>query len=412
MDLQEPWMPDEGAEPQDVDRRVASVAEDAELRHLAEALAAGRAAILSRWLTAASAQPFHRERPDRAVADDIPRLFDAVTALLRRAGRAADQGPAPLEDPEITAAATSHAQVRFEQGLDPIAIVTEFRLLRQEIARALAALLDDDIAAGDVVAGLAVIGDALDGAATIGLQALSDQVEALRESLLAATLHDIRQPVTLAGGSLHLAQRWIASGEVESERIRETIDDAIAATDELVALVDTMSDASRVAMGALQVDPEPASLEALVRDAIEMFGAAARARVRLDVPDNHHLIGMWDARLIHRLVANLVGNALKYSPGDAKVQVRVETGDAGHARLVVVDRGLGMSPDELASAFERFARAAHAREQGIPGLGLGLYACRGIVRAHGGSIELRSDGHGRGTTVVVELPLLDEPTED
>lgn len=404
-------MPDDGAEPQNVDRRVASVAEDAELRHLAEALAAGRAAILSRWLRAASGQPFHRERPDRAVADDIPRLFDAVTALLRRAGRTADQGPAPLEDPDITAAATSHAQVRFEQGLDPIAIVTEFRLLRQEIARALAALLDDDIAAGDVVAGLAVIGDALDGAATIGLQALSDQVETLRESLLAATLHDIRQPVTLAGGSLHLVQRWIASGEVESERIRETIDDAIAATDELVALVDTMSDASRVAMGALQVDPEPASLEALVRDAIEMFGAAARARVRLDVPDNHRLIGMWDARLVHRLVANLVGNALKYSPSDAEVQVRVEPGDAGHARLVVVDRGLGMSSDELASAFERFVRADHAREQGIPGLGLGLYACRGIVRAHGGSIELRSDGHGRGTTVVVELPLLDELTE-
>jgi signal transduction histidine kinase len=165
-------------------------------------------------------------------------------------------------------------------------------------------------------------------------------------------------------------------------------------------------------MGALQVDPEPASLEALVRDAIEVFGAAARSRVRLDVPDDHRLIGMWDARLIHRLVANLVGNALKYSPSDAEVEVRVEPGDAGHARLVVVDRGLGMSSDELASAFERFVRADRAREQGIPGLGLGLYACRGIVRAHGGSIELRSDGHGRGTTVIVQLPLLDEVTED
>jgi signal transduction histidine kinase len=66
-----------------------------------------------------------------------------------------------------------------------------------------------------------------------------------------------------------------------------------------------------------------------------------------------------------------------------------------------------MSPDELASAFERFARAERTRAAGIPGLGLGLYACRGIVTAHGGTIAIASEGADRGTTVTVELPLLD-----
>ena len=78
--------------------------------------------------------------------------------------------------------------------------------------------------------------------------------------------------------------------------------------------------------------------------------------------------------------------------------------------MTVHDEGLGMTTDELAGVFERFVRADRARRQGLPGLGLGLYACKGIVAAHGGTIELQSPGPGQGTTVIVELPLLDEST--
>ena len=89
------------------------------------------------------------------------------------------------------------------------------------------------------------------------------------------------------------------------------------------------------------------------------------------------------------------------------MRVTVSAGSAGHARLVVADHGIGMEPDELATAFDRFARSSRTRQAGIPGLGLGLYACRGIVTAHGGTIVIESDGHDRGTTVTVELPLID-----
>jgi signal transduction histidine kinase len=66
-----------------------------------------------------------------------------------------------------------------------------------------------------------------------------------------------------------------------------------------------------------------------------------------------------------------------------------------------------MNRDELAAVFDRFSRAERVRRLGVPGLGLGLYACRGIVTIHGGTIVVTSDGPGTGTTVVVELPLLD-----
>ena len=184
--------------------------------------------------------------------------------------------------------------------------------------------------------------------------------------------------------------------------------DALSATSELVAMIDTLSDASRIAMGELDPDLEPASLEEVVRSSVAIFGEAARERVTLDVPQGRHLIGLWDVRLLHRLVANLVGNALKYSGPDGKVSIVVGPGAVRSALLIVRDTGIGLTADELTGVFERFMRADRARNAGIPGLGLGLYACRGIVRAHSGTIDLRSDGPGTGTTVTVELPLLDD----
>jgi signal transduction histidine kinase len=401
-------MSNEPAPSPTVDRRVADVASNADLGFVADALAKSRQDIIGRWLAAAQAQPFHRERPAGAVADHIPVLFDAVLAVLRRHRPREDDAPVPLDDASVTAAAEAHAQARFEQGLGPVAVTTEFRLLRQEISRALAAQIEASAPPSDVVAGMAIVGDTLDGAAAVGLTALSDRIEIVRESFLATTLHDVRQPITLVEGSLHLASRWLAEPDSDTERVRESVGDALLAAGELIAMIDTLSDASRVAMGALELDREPASLEGIAREAVDAYGATARTRVEVVGSEGRHLIGDWDAALIKRVVVNLVGNALKYSGPDGLVRLKVGPGSSGMARLTVDDQGIGMTGDELAVVFDRFVRAEGGRRSGAPGLGLGLYACRGIVTAHGGSIELRSEGRGRGTTVIVELPLIDE----
>jgi signal transduction histidine kinase len=221
----------------------------------------------------------------------------------------------------------------------------------------------------------------------------------------------VRQPITLVEGSLHLADRWLTGPDVDEPRVIEAVHDALLATMELVTMLDTLSDASRVAMGALAPDPEPASLEQVARDGIDALGAAARARVRTQVAPGHHLIGMWDASLLRRVVANLVGNALKYSPGDSEVLVIVRAGEGATAQLEVRDAGIGMDAGELDRVFERFARAERARRSGVAGLGLGLYACRGIVTAHGGTIVVMSEGHDQGTRVIVTLPTLAEEPE-
>jgi signal transduction histidine kinase len=393
-----------------LDRRIEDVvADDADLRPIAEALASRRDAILEAWLEAASAQPFHAEKPDAAVADHIPALLDAVVEVLRRSVRR-DDVLAPMDDAAVSQAAADHARVRFEQGLGPVAVATEFRLLRHEISRALHQVVADEPAA-DVLAGQAVIDDALDGAAAVGLASLSQRIETLREDFLATTLHDVRQPITLVTGSLDLAARWLAEPDPDPRRVADVIEGAVVAVGEINAMLDTLGDASRIAMGALDPDLEPASLETIASDSIALVDRDARNRVTLSAPPGRRLIGLWDPSLLRRVVLNLLGNALKYSPLDARVDVVLQREDAVTARMEVHDRGMGMSAQELEALFQRFGRAERARAEGIPGLGLGLYACHGIVAAHGGTIAVHSDGPGTGTTVVVLLPLLadDDP---
>jgi signal transduction histidine kinase len=394
----------------DVDNRVETIVHSSDLRPVADTLEAQRTQILERWLAVARRQPFHRERPERAVSDQIPDLLDAIVAVLRRPGADEDYPVPPLDDDRVGSAASEHAQVRFEQGLGPVAIVTEFRLLRQEIGRAVRGHIAPDTPTGDVVAGITIIGDALDGAATVGLTALSDRIETLRDSFLATTLHDVRQPITLVEGSLLLADRWLIGPEVDQARVSEAVSDALLATSELITMIDTLSDASLVAMGALSAELEPASLEHVIRETVDALGPEGRARVRITV-EGGHLIGLWDPNLLRRVVANLVGNALKYSSADQPVEVMLGPGDGQTARMEVRDHGIGMADDELGRVFERFARTERARRSGAPGLGLGLYACRGIVAAHGGTIVVESAGHDRGTRVIVTLPTMQDSVE-
>ena len=394
----------------DIDRRIDTVIEPGvDLGPIAEALSRRRGAVLAAWLKAALEQPFHAEQPEAAVTDHIPILLDNIITVLRRSTWQDDVQP-PMDDPDVIAAAAAHAQARFEQGLGPVAIVTEFRLLRHEIGRALISSVAD-APASDVLAGQAVIDDALDGAATVGLNALSNRVETVREEFLATTVHDIRQPITLVTGSLELAARWLGEPGFDHERVTALVKDAVVGVNEMNTMLDTLGDASQLAMGALKPDREPAKLEAIVTDALALLDTESRNKISFET-SAHHLIGLWDPHLLRRVVSNLISNALKYSPPDTSIEIDIGRAADGIAQLEIRDHGMGLSTHEATDVFERFVRADRARAQGIPGLGLGLYACRGIIAAHSGTIVLHSDGPGLGTTVVVALPLIGDDAED
>src|SRR5579864_3068207 len=154
-----------------VETRVEVFAQDAELGPVAATLRSARHDILKRWLEAARQQPFHASHPNRAVADHIPHLFDALIECLERSARPGSDPAQALEHRHVSDAARAHARERFTQGLTPAEVLAEFRLLRQEIGRA---LWERSGRVGDLLAGELMVQDALDGAVTLAVATLEE----------------------------------------------------------------------------------------------------------------------------------------------------------------------------------------------------------------------------------------------
>jgi len=351
-------------------------AEDADLGWVADALVASRAQILDRWLEATAAQAFHAGRREHAVADHIPALFDALTALLRRSASRFVNPDAPLDDAAVLAAAGEHAAARVRQGLTPPDIVVEFRLLRQEIWHALRLRLPDKVPTTDVIAAELVVNDALDGAITMGLTALWNASKRSGKS---------------CSPTPNLAR--ISSS-------LEKIEDGAA---RMSAMLTTLLDSSRIVLGDLALAPVDADLRDVVREALDIVGPEAADRVTVEIRPGVETSGRWDAERLEHVFANLLSNAGKYSPPETPIRLTVD-GDDAMLRVAFQDEGIGIAPQDLPRLFDRYTRGREAMAAGIEGFGLGLYLCRGIVEAHGGRIWAESDGPGTGTTIRLELP--------
>jgi signal transduction histidine kinase len=387
----------------DVATRGGPIAQGANLAWVARALVERRDDILGRWRDVTTRQSFHMGRRSLAVADHIPDLFDAVVSVLQRTAAPTTASESPLLDPSVLEAAREHARVRFEQGLSAADVVTEFRLLRQEIGRAMRVELDDAAPTGDVVAATLLVHDALDGAIALALAALSVHLDEMRDEFLATTVHDVQQPITALKGYVQLAVYDLARPRPDLAKLRFLLQRIEAQTNRMSLLLKTLSDASRLRLGRLAPHFADADLGAITRQHLDCLGAEVVDRVQVDASGDADLSGYWDADLIERVIGNLVSNALKYSPPDQPVHVSL-TSSADAVKLSVTDRGIGIAEDELPILFSRYGRTTGAVTAGIEGHGLGLFLCKGIVDAHGGRIWAESPGVGGGTSVLLVLP--------
>jgi signal transduction histidine kinase len=169
----------------------------------------------------------------------------------------------------------------------------------------------------------------------------------------------------------------------------------------LSRLVGELLDATRLDRGQLRIEPEPMDLGALIESSVSQYASELeRAECEVTLQLAAGLVGSWDPLRIEQVIVNLLSNAVKFG-AKKPIALRLVRED-DFAKLSVEDHGIGIDPAHQGHIFDRFARAVSAVNYG--GLGLGLYICRSIVEAHGGSIGVVSQP-GRGATFTVRLPL-------
>jgi len=214
--------------------------------------------------------------------------------------------------------------------------------------------------------------------------------------------HELRTPLNTMFLQVQLRRRFLEGGAPDLARLKKLVDNDERQIRSMVRLIDDMLDVSRVRTGRLAIVPRDCDLVALVTRVVDALAEQAQAGgspLALAAPPRLDVV--CDEFRIEQVVTNLLTNALRYG-GHLPVEVRVAQED-GMAIVAVTDRGIGIAPADQERIFNQFERAEEGARQ-APGLGLGLYIARQIVRAHGGRIELRS-APGQGSTFTVRLPL-------
>ncbi|HWF85219.1 MAG TPA: HAMP domain-containing sensor histidine kinase [Vicinamibacterales bacterium] len=281
-------------------------------------------------------------------------------------------------------------------------------------------------------------GDALDELTDL-FNAMLDTIEGLVTAMRGAldnVSHDLRTPLTHLRGAAELA----LAAPPDLDRCREALADCVEESDRVLVMLNTLMDISEAESGTLHLQREPVSLRQVVDRAVDLYrdvadakgvtltvadraaagrfaagsarsvsdGASADARAvaaaRGD-PADADLIVSGDRTRLEQVAANLIDNAVKYTPPGGRVDAEIVRDD-GRALLRVCDTGAGIPPHEMPRIWDRLFRGDTSRTE--RGLGLGLSLVKAIVEAHGGTVDVTST-RGSGSTFTVSLPLLSDP---
>ncbi len=239
--------------------------------------------------------------------------------------------------------------------------------------------------------------------AALGEEAAASRVaaesESLRNTLLASISHDLRTPLAvIAGAASTLVRHGTALDPADRQSLAQSIEEQ---AHEMSNLISNVLDLMRLESGRVELRRDAHSVEDLVGTALHRLEPRLQGNpVLIDLPEDLPGVNV-DPVLVSQVIANLLDNAVKYTPVGTRIRIQAMA-DASMVHVVVEDEGQGLPPGDPRLLFEKFQRGR--RESAVVGAGLGLAICRAIVSAHGGEIKAGPGTHG-GARFEFTLPV-------
>jgi signal transduction histidine kinase/ActR/RegA family two-component response regulator len=387
---------------------------DEHLRAAAGHFRSGKQTLLARWrerVRADSNLPEQRVKfSDRQLEDHLPVLFDTIVEALE--GKEVSQETIRQEGAQ-------HGRMRRTSGYAIAQVTWEFAIFRKLLREALEELAPAEppanlFAARELI--LAITDQSEVGSVQQYIEETSRERDLAREALkeaneqkdrfLAILSHELRNPLAATKTALHIL-KGVSFSDIQRQRALGIVE---RQTNHQIRLVDDLLDVNRISQGRIELKREHIDLREPVKNAIEAFHAAIESKAikfQYDGPDREVLASSDPVR-IEQIVSNLIDNALKSTTSGDSLEIGL-TRQQDSAIISVRDTGAGIETSRLDRLFELFAQGGSGPTDA--GFGIGLWLAKTLTEMHAGTIRATSDGPGKGTRVVVQIPCLPSNTE-
>lgn len=360
--------------------------------------------LIDDWTAYARAiSPGDNRLDDTQLRNSARELLLGIAADMRGAQTDAQQeakshGERPNPDSAFNLVGRGHADDRREQGFEINALVAEYRALRASVLRRWQRTCQTD---QTTFQEMIRFNEAVDQMVAASVQQFADRSARIRDLFAGVLAHDMRSPLGAVLNSAHVV--------LQDENLSPVSVRAIAnlqrSAGRLKALIDDLFVFTRARLGdTLPVEPTQQDFGNICRGAVDEV-RAARPGAQIDVQSTGNLVGTWDAARMNQLIVNLVTNAIQHGSGMVRLEA---SADDGEIVLSVSNEG-SIPKAALPTLFDPLTRATPSAEyrQASTGVGLGLFICRCIVRAHHGTIGVESNENSTVFTVTIpRFPIL------